>query len=450
MPNATMGAAYVVAVSMGYGHERAASALRSFAVGKKVILANEYEGIPAGDKKLWDFSRRWYERVSRFKSVPVIGEFTFNVMDWIQSIPSFYPRRDLSVPTTQLKEVYGLIRKANWCKHLIEELAKDPKPLVCTFMTPAFAAEEFNYPGDIYIVLCDTDVARAWVPMNPVKTRIKFLAPTGRVAERLKLYGVPEKNIMLTGFPLPMEAVGGAGASQALHDLERRLCRLDPQGIFFEHASAMLEGQMGKMFCENVKQKNGHAVSVTFAIGGAGAQRDMAAAAAKSLAHKIIEGKIQLNLLAGIRPEVGAYFRRELSSCGLKAALAEGKVAIIESPNRQEYFASFNRLMMTTDILWTKPSELSFFAGLGLPIIMAPTVGSQEDYNRHWLFQVGAGADALDPRYADEWLLDWIDSGALARMAWNGFVNAPTHGAYRIEDIVRGRPFSIHALPLVV
>jgi hypothetical protein len=106
--------------------------------------------------------------------------------------------------------------------------------------------------------------------------------------------------------------------------------------------------------------------------------------------------------------------------------------------------------MRTTDILWTKPSELSFYTGLGLPIIMAPTVGSQEDFNRNWLYQVGGGTDALDPTYAGEWLWDWISSGALARMAWNGYTNAPTHGAYRIDDIVRGKPWSIHPLPLVV
>jgi hypothetical protein len=106
--------------------------------------------------------------------------------------------------------------------------------------------------------------------------------------------------------------------------------------------------------------------------------------------------------------------------------------------------------MRKTDILWTKPSELSFYTGLGLPIIMAPTVGSQEDFNRNWLRQVGGGTDALDPQYAGEWLWDWIEGGALARMAWNGYTNAPTHGAYRIEDIVHGLDWNMHELPLVV
>lgn len=444
------GAAHVVAVSMGYGHERAANGMQSFATGRRVILANDYEGMPNRDRKLWETSRKWYERISRFKKVPLVGEFAFSVMDYIQQIPPFYPRRDLSEPTFQLKETYALLHKTHWCKHLIDKLGEDPKPLVTTFMTVAFAAEEFNYPGDIYLVLCDADVARTWAPLKPARTRIIFLAPTGRVAERLKCYGVPEKNIRLTGFPLPMDAVGGIDASQAKHDLARRICHLDPNGVFLSHDSHVLEAQMGNTFCESVKKKNGKAVSVTFAVGGAGAQREMAVVAMRSLAKPISEGKLTLNLVAGIRPEIGAYFRAQAKTASLNQALKDGYLNIIENPDRHSYFTAFNKLMMETDILWTKPSELSFYAGLGIPVLMAPTVGSQEDFNRQWLFQVGAGVDALDPRYANEWLFDWIRAGAFARMAVNGFVNAPTHGAYRIEDIVRGRPFTMHELPIVV
>ncbi len=448
--NGIEGAAYVVAVSMGYGHERAASGLRPFADGRKVIVANDYEGMPAADKKLWDVSRNFYEKVSRFKSVPILGDIAFGLLDWTQKIEPFYPRRDLSEPTIQLRNVYTLIRRSGWCRHLVEELAKKPKPLVCTFMTPAFAAEEYNYPGDIYLVCCDADIARAWAPLNPYKSRIQYLAPTGRVAERLKLYGVRSENIHLTGFPLPMDAVGGPDAKQALSDLSRRMCHLDPKGVFMSQAGAMLAAQMGGEFCSNIKKGNGNATTLTFAIGGAGAQRDMAVTAAKSLTQSILAGKLQLNLVAGIRPEVGEYFRKELAKFGLSDAVRDGRVNIVENKDRQEYFSSFNKLMMATDILWTKPSELSFYAGLGIPILMAPTVGSQEDFNKQWLFQVSAGVSALDPRYADEWLWDWINGGAFARMAWNGFINAPTHGAYRIEDVVRGRPFTMHQLPIVV
>lgn len=444
------GAAYVVAVSMGYGHERAASALRSIAVGKRVILANDYPGMPLRDQKLWSTGQTWYERISRFKRVPIFGSAAFGVMDKMQEIEPFYPRRDLSEPTLQVKQTYALIRKAKQCKHLIEELAENPKPLISTFMTPAFAAEEFGYPEDIYLVVCDADVSRAWAPLDPRKSRIKYFAPTGRVVERLKLYGVRPENILFTGFPLPMENVGGPEANYVLSDLARRMCNLDPQGVFAEHAKVMLEASFGQTFCSNVRTKKPSPISLTFAVGGAGAQREIGVTAAKSLARDILDDQIVLTLVAGTRPEVGDYFRDELKRTPLKRALADGRVTILATSDRAEYFSSFNKLMRKTDILWTKPSELSFYTGLGLPIIMAPTVGSQEDFNANWLYQVGGGTDALDPAFTNEWLRDWINGGALARMAWNGYTNAPTHGAYRIEDIARGRDWSMHELPLVV
>jgi hypothetical protein len=444
------GAAYVVAVSMGYGHERAASALRSIAVGKQVILANTYEGIPERDRKIWLTGQTWYERISRFKRVPVLGPAAFGAMDHLQEIQPFYPRRDLSAPTLQVKQTYALIRKAKNCKHLIDKLAEHPKPLICTFMTPAFAAEEFGYPEDIYIVICDADVSRAWVPLDPRKSRIKYFAPTGRVVERLQLYGVRRENILFTGFPLPMENVGGVEATTALSDLSRRMCNLDPKGVFAQHATELLQARFGRNFCQAVARKRPTPVSLTFAVGGAGAQREMGILAAKSLARDILDNKLTLNLVAGTRPEVGEYFLNELKQTNLKRALADGRITVLATLDRALYFSSFNKLMRKTDVLWTKPSELSFYSGLGIPILMAPTVGSQEDFNRNWLFQVGGGTDALAPEHAGEWLWDWIEAGALARMAWNGFTNAPTHGAYRVEDITRGREWSMHELPLVV
>jgi hypothetical protein len=118
--------------------------------------------------------------------------------------------------------------------------------------------------------------------------------------------------------------------------------------------------------------------------------------------------------------------------------------------DRDGYFCGFNEVLTTTDILWTKPSELSFYCGLGIAIVMAPPIGSQEEFNRVWLDYVGGGVSQNDPRYTDEWLFDWIESGGMARMAWNGYIEAPTHGTYRIEDIVLGRKSEIHPLPLIV
>lgn len=442
------GVAHVVAVSMGYGHERAAFGLRHLADGN-VVLANTYEGIPLADHFLWHHGRRWYERISRLKSVPLVGPLAFGAMDRMQQIDAFYPRRDLSAPTLQLKQTYGFIHNRAWGKHLIDQLGKDRKPLISTFMTPAFAAEEFGYPEDIYLVTCDADVSRGWAPLRPQKSRIQYIAPTGRVAERLQLYGVPEKNIHLTGFPLPPENIGGQDSATVLADLNRRLCLLDPEGIFAHWASPMIAASLGDGFCDSLGPRH-TPLHVAFAVGGAGAQVDIGIQLLTSLAPDIRSGRVILTLIAGTLEHIGKLFLDAIREQKLDRALETGSIVVLCEKERRSYFTAFGEAMRQVDVLITKPSELSFYVGLGIPLLMTEPVGSQEHFNRSWLFQVGAGADMLDARAANEWLWDWVKSGALARMAWMGYINAPTHGAYRIEDLLRGRPATMHKLPLVV
>ena len=193
--------AYVVDVNMGYGHSRAAHTLRDLS-GGNVLSANDYDGIPASDRKLWQDSRKIYETVSRLKPIPFVGDILFDAFDRWQQIESFYPRRDLSEPNLQLTEIYRRIKKG-WGKHLITKLAEHPIPFVTTFFIPAFFADYFDYPGDIWCVTTDADISRAWAPLDPKRSRIKYFASNGRVVERLKLYGVRDENILLTGFPLP-------------------------------------------------------------------------------------------------------------------------------------------------------------------------------------------------------------------------------------------------------
>ena len=94
--------------------------------------------------------------------------------------------------------------------------------------------------------------------------------------------------------------------------------------------------------------------------------------------------------------------------------------------------------MRTTDILWTKPSELSFYAGLGLPIIITEPLGSQEVFNSKWLKGIGAALNQENLTYANEWLFDWLNSGWLAEAAMQGFFEAPKYGTFNIEKIISG------------
>lgn len=174
-------------------------------------------------------------------------------------------------------------------------------------------------------------------------------------------------------------------------------------------------------------------VTITFAVGGAGAQAEIGALILKKLSTGIKAGQFNLNLVAGNRPEVQNYFKQTIKDNGLVEA---GGVKIIFAPDKIDYFKKFNVCLRTTDILWTKPSELSLYCALGLPLIISEPVGSQEEFNREWLLSVGAGIDAGAPEYVAEWLPDLLSSGRLARAAMDGFLNAENRGTERIAELI--------------
>lgn len=435
--------AHVIDVDMGYGHARAAHALRHLSDGQ-VLTANNYAGMPSSDRLMWKRSRELYETISRFKTVPLVGDLAFSLMDQFQQIAPFYPRRDLSRPSIQLRQIYRMI-KHGFGAHLIDKLRRQPLPLVTTFFTVAFMADEFDFPGDIFLVTTDADIARPWAPFDPQKSKIKYIAANGRCRERLMLYGVPSSRIFLTGFPLPKELIGGYPERKLQKDLLARVANLDPQRIFWNRYQKTVEARLG---CRCVLRSR-RPLTVTFSVGGAGAQQRIGLQLLRSLARDIRAGRLRLALFAGVRQPVAEAFRAATEQLGLSKEIGRG-VLISCFDKRATYFDAFNRFLVETDVLITKPSELSFYTALGLPIIMAPPIGSQERFNATWLQYVGGGVPMADPRYANEWLYDWINSGGVARMAWSGYVEAPTHGVYRIEDLVLGQKSSIHSLPLIV
>jgi hypothetical protein len=337
---------------------------------------------------------------------------------------TYYPKRDLSRPNITLKNIFYFIKKG-WGKDLIERLKKNPLPMVSTFFTPAFMAEESKYPGNIYCVICDADINRSWVSLNPKKNRIKYFASNTWTRDRLKLYGVDSKNIFLTGYPLPKENIG-ENMEILKEDIKNRIVNLDPYRKYRETYKPLVKGLLGKL-----PEKSNHPLTIMFSIGGAGAQKEIALDAINSLKDKIRSQKLRFIIAVGVRDELRKYFSKNIK--GLKL---DGWVHILSGITTDEYFQTFNEALRETDILWTKPSELSFYAGLGIPIIIAPTIGSQEDFNKKWLLHVGAGAMQENPRYADQWLYDLLNAGDLAEMAMQGFAEIEKMGTYNIEKFI--------------
>ncbi len=426
--------AWVVAVDMGYGHQRAAYPLRHLSPTGKVIIANKYNGIPASDYQLWHGGQKLYESVSRLSNLPLIGGIIFGLLDKFQEVPPFYPRRDLSAPNLQVRQNYYLIHKG-WGKDLVNYLNQKNIPLITTFFTVAFMAEEHGFKNDIYVVICDSDISRAWAPLHPTKSRIKYFAPCRQVVSRLKLYGIKNENIFLTGFPLPEENIGSTHLKTLQHDLAERIINLDPEQRYRQKYASTI-----KQFISKTKLgvRHHHPLTLTFAVGGAGAQRKIAEAILYSLKDTLLKKKINLNLVAGSRNDVYLYFKQRIFELGLDKRLNKN-LKIIFAADKEEYFKIFNEALRTTDILWTKPSELVFYSGLGLPIIMAPSLGSQEKFNRIWLKTIDGGISQNDPRYTHEWLFDWVNSGWLAEAAMSGYLDGRQFGVKNIMDVVFNR-----------
>jgi hypothetical protein len=68
---------------------------------------------------------------------------------------------------------------------------------------------------------------------------------------------------------------------------------------------------------------------------------------------------------------------------------------------------------------------------------MTPTIGSQEKFNRQWLFEIQAGIRQENPDHTDQWLFDWLNNGRLAEAAWSGFLKARKLGTYKILEVLQ-------------
>ncbi len=428
------GKTWIISVNMGYGHQRTAYPLRSLAADGKIINANDYQGIPEIDRKIWETTRRFYEFISRFRRVPLIGKTTFSIYDQLQKILSFYPKRDLSKSNFTLNQLYSLFKKG-WGRHLIETLRRgsgqESLPIISTFFTPAFMAEFFNYPGEIFCVVCDADIARTWAPLKPGRSKIKYFAPTERVVERLKLYGIKESNIFLTGYPLPLENIGTENLETLKEDLRYRLLNLDPQKRYFEKYKILITENLGKL-----PEKSNHPLTIMFSVGGAGAQKETGIKIIKSLTKEIKAGEVKVILVAGIREKVREYFEKKIKYFGLER---NKNIEILYAQRIEDYFKEFNQKLRKTDILWTKPSELSFYSALGLPIVIAPPIGSQEEFNKRWLLKSGFGAMQENPNHTSQWLFDWLNQGYLAEAAMQGFIEGEKLGTLKIEKIIASK-----------
>jgi hypothetical protein len=432
--------AWVVTADMGFGHQRAAHSLAYLAEGG-VITAGSPETTDPDEARFWRRLTSAYEFLSRAKTVPLVGHALFGALDAMLAIPPFYPLRDLSHPSPNNYLVEHLIRQG--LGHtLMEKLRSLRAPVISTFYAPALIADRLHNDS-VYCVICDADLNRVWVAPKAGESRIRYFAPCGRVMRRLRQYGVPDERIFITGFTLPRENIGGPDMPTLKADLLARLARLDRRGRFMSVYGSTVRELLG----DRPVAEPGARVTVTFAVGGAGAQSEIGLMLAQALKPGILDHRFRLVLVAGVNPLVERLFREFVARIGLESTLGDG-VQIVRESGKSAYFDRFNSLMRETDILWTKPSELSFYSALGIPIIMSPPIGSQETKNQRWLMDKGCALPQYTPTLALEWLTDMLNDGVFAEKALTGFIKNRKLGVYKIEEVLATSTMARETHPL--
>jgi len=419
--------AWIISVDMGYGHQRAAYPLRDIAF-ERVITANSDKMVSLKDHRMWEQSREFYEFISRIKNIPIIGKLAFGFYDRFQQISPFFPFRDLSKPNFSALRLKALIKRG-LCNSIVEYTSKEDIAVLTTHFIPAMA---FNYDKkEIYCVVTDTDINRIWVPDNPKDSTIIYFSPCRHVTQRLIQYGIKQEKIVETGFPLPKENIG-KNKEIVRKDILSRCVNLDPKKIFFKKYAPLIREHINKNFdIEKISKYKKHPLTLMFTIGGAGAQSDIAEKIMNSLKNRMKNKEIKLVISVGTKLDLKIHFEKKAKHLGL-ADMFE----IIFALDKKTYFENFNEALRTTDILWTKPSEMSFYTALGIPIIIAPPIGAHEISNKEWLEHIGSGFIQKNPEYVNDWLFYWLEDGRLADAAMHGFVDAPLMGTYNIEEYI--------------
>jgi hypothetical protein len=409
----------VAALDMGYGHLRAAAAVAS-ACGADVVEADRPPFASDAESELWRRARTWYEALSRGADA-WYAPGARALLDVVTGIPAPDSRRDHSSPNLAARQLDRLVRDGMGAR-LAARLRDSGEQLVATFYAPAIAADAHGAER-VHLVVTDSDVNRVWVPADARRSRIVFFAPAEPTAARLASYGVDRARIRVTGFPLPPELVG-SDDSAARAALAARLARLDPRGAFRAAHRDELSRALG-----DVPRHAAGPPTVVFAVGGAGAQSGVARTLLRAWRRELARDEIRLVLVAGTRPRVAARFER-----WLREERAGASVRLLFETSFPAYYRRFNETLAAADVLWTKPSELTFYAALGLPLVLARPLGVHERRNRDLALSLGAGVDGRDSRTAAQRLTSQLADGTLAAAAWAGFTRMTRAGARRIAE----------------
>ena len=380
---------------MGYGHLRAAAALAE-ALDEPLLEVDRPPIASPGEARLWRRARGAYEGLSRWSQLPLIGGPFAALLERMTRIPPLAAPGELRTPVPAVEHLHRLVA-AGLGAGLARHLDSHGRGLLTTFYAPAIAVDQ-QRAGPVACVITDSDAHRIWAPMDASSSRILYLTPGRRAADRMRAYGVRSDRIVETGFPLPRTI--------ATSDPGPRIARLEGRGD--------------------------RPPTVVFAVGGAGAQSGRARQLVRGLREPIQRGDLRLVLVAGTRLGLGQRFRLWRSHAGLSSSAVE----VVAERDFATYLARFQQVLIDADVLWTKPSEMVFYAAMGLPLVLDVPVGDQERANAEWIVGLGAARWRPEPDAITDTLQSWLTDGSLARCARHGWDRVPRDGTRRIVEAV--------------
>jgi len=147
----------------------------------------------------------------------------------------------------------------------------------------------------------------------------------------------------------------------------------------------------------------------------------------------IREGKYRFLVSCGSN----AFVRDSVEKEYARLDLVPPQVGVVYGGDKTAYFRTFNETLRSTDLLVTKPSELVFYCGLGLPLLLTSPLGHQETKNSDWVLGIGAG-ESIDRRNLVAYLEEGIGSGRFVERIGRGLATDHAGAIGRILRLVHG------------
>lgn len=422
----------VVASAMGSGRLRAARSLAQM-LGCQLWRADGAPLCNGRERRLWELLRKAHDLAAQDLRLPLVGPGIRRLLDGLTMIPPLRRRREFAGPSLASRLLDALI-ESGFGGALVGALRTVAGPLLTTFYAPAVIADRAGHEP-VYCVVTDADVNRVWVPIDPRESNIKYFAPTRGVVRRLRAFGVSDDRIAFTGFPLPKSLVGDEHLDVLRRNLGPRLARLDPRQRFRQ----AWRHEVDHFLADTGREQEREPPLLTIAVGGEGTQAGLVDAFLPGIRQAVVSGRIRLALVAGTSDELAGRFRRALDKICLDRFVGRG-VEILHAPSLDTVFDQFDALLARTDILWTRPNELTFYAALGIPLLLTEPAGPHERFNARFAAQHGLSLPVRSPRTVADRITQWLYDGTLAANAWSGFMRLPKFGTQRILEEVRTRP----------